>query len=141
LERIPGVLLYVEEDAAERLRDSWYSLINCGACTSLVLTHELSEDGYPFHLIRYWCLRLRPCLQSEMISSTSYSSLPSIRSGGGCGNASPYAFGPMILFAAANQVPFILVNQRDYAGSMPLSDAELAELGSLDLETHAKALV
>ncbi|KAN0126498.1 Alpha/Beta hydrolase fold [Russula decolorans] len=49
-------------------------------------------------------------------------------------------FGPMIPFAAANRVRLILVNRRDYPGSTPLSDAELAELGSSDLETRAKAL-
>jgi hypothetical protein len=49
-------------------------------------------------------------------------------------------FGPMIQFAAANRVRLILVNRRDYPGSTPLSDAELAELGSSDLETRAKAL-
>ena len=46
----------------------------------------------------------------------------------------------MIPFVAANQVPFILIDQQDYPSSTPLSDAELAELGSLDLETRAKAL-
>lgn len=46
----------------------------------------------------------------------------------------------MIPFAAANRVRLILVNRRDYPGSTPLSDAELAELGSSDLETRAKAL-
>ena len=45
----------------------------------------------------------------------------------------------MIPFAA-NRVRIILVNRRDYPGSTPLSDAELAELGSPDLETRAKAL-
>jgi hypothetical protein len=49
-------------------------------------------------------------------------------------------FGPMIPFAAANWVSFILVNRQDYPSSTPLSDVELAELGSLDLETGAKAL-
>jgi hypothetical protein len=46
----------------------------------------------------------------------------------------------MIPFAAANRVRLIFVNRRDYPGSTPLSDAELAELGSSDLETRAKAL-
>lgn len=49
-------------------------------------------------------------------------------------------FGPMIPFAAANRVRLILVNRRDYPGSTPFSDAELAELGSSHLETRAKAL-
>jgi hypothetical protein len=46
----------------------------------------------------------------------------------------------MLPFAAANRVRLILVNRRDYPGSTPLSDAELAELGSPDLETRARAL-
>jgi hypothetical protein len=46
----------------------------------------------------------------------------------------------MIPFAAANRVRLIFVNRRDYPGSTPFSDAELAELGSSDLETRAKAL-
>ncbi|KAH9013512.1 hypothetical protein EDB85DRAFT_2198778 [Lactarius pseudohatsudake] len=49
-------------------------------------------------------------------------------------------FGPMIPFAAANRIRLILVNRRDYPGSTPLSDAELATLGSSDMETRAKAL-
>ena len=46
----------------------------------------------------------------------------------------------MIPFAAANRARLILVNRRDYPGSTPLSDTELAALGSQDLETRAKAL-
>jgi hypothetical protein len=46
----------------------------------------------------------------------------------------------MIQFAAANRVRLILLNRRDYPGSTPFSDTELAELGSPDLETRAKAL-
>ena len=42
----------------------------------------------------------------------------------------------MIPFAA-NRVRLILVNRRDYPGSMPLLDAEL---GSPDLNTRDKAL-
>ncbi|KAH9972937.1 Alpha/Beta hydrolase protein [Lactifluus volemus] len=49
-------------------------------------------------------------------------------------------FSPMIQFAAANRVRLILLNRRDYPGSTPFSDTELAELGSPDLETRAKAL-
>ena len=44
-------------------------------------SHVFSDDGYPFHAVRYfrhpedpWC---------EMIRSTSYSSSASIKSGGG----------------------------------------------------------
>ena len=46
----------------------------------------------------------------------------------------------MIPFAVANRVHLSLVNRRDYPGSMLLSDAELAEIGSPGLETCAKAL-
>lgn len=46
----------------------------------------------------------------------------------------------MIPFAAANRVRLVLVNRRDYPGSTPLSDVELAELGSSHLKTRAKAL-
>lgn len=46
----------------------------------------------------------------------------------------------MIPFAVANRVRLVLVNRRDYPGSTPLSDTELAELGSADLETRARAL-
>jgi hypothetical protein len=49
-------------------------------------------------------------------------------------------FGPMIPFATANRARLVLVNRRDYPGSTPLSDAELASLGSADMETRAKAL-
>ena len=49
-------------------------------------------------------------------------------------------FSPMVPFAAANRVRLVLVNRRDYPGSTPLSDAELAELGSSHLQTRAKAL-
>ena len=49
-------------------------------------------------------------------------------------------FCPMIQFAAANHVRLVLVNRRDYPGSTPLSDAELAQLGSSHLPTRAKAL-
>ena len=46
----------------------------------------------------------------------------------------------MIPFAAANRVRLVLVNRRDYPGSTPFSDTELAELGSSHLKTRAKAL-
>ena len=46
----------------------------------------------------------------------------------------------MIPFAASNRARLILVNRRDYPGSTPLSDTELASLGSQDLETRAQAL-
>jgi hypothetical protein len=46
----------------------------------------------------------------------------------------------MIPFAAAVRTRLILVNRRDYPGSTPLSDTELASLGSPDMETRAKSL-
>ena len=49
-------------------------------------------------------------------------------------------FGPMIPFAPANRVRLILVNRRDYPGSTAFSEAELAALGSTDVETRARAL-
>ncbi len=36
----------------------WYFLISCGACTLSSGSQVLSLSGYPFHLIRYWSLRL-----------------------------------------------------------------------------------
>ena len=44
------------------------------ACMSSQLTHWLSEEGYPFHLTRYWTLCPQPCFLESKISSTSYSS-------------------------------------------------------------------
>ena len=36
----------------------WYFLISCAACTLSVGSQVLLLLGYPFHLIRYWSLRL-----------------------------------------------------------------------------------
>ena len=47
-------------------------------CTSFQLTHWFSESGYPFHLIRYCTLCCLPNFRDCRISSTSYSSSPSI---------------------------------------------------------------
>ena len=47
----------------------------------------------------------------------------------------------MLQFAAAYRARLILVNRRDYPGSTPFSDTELASLGSGNLRTRAKALV
>ena len=47
----------------------------------------------------------------------------------------------MLLFAAAYRARLILVNRRDYPGSTPFTDTELALLGSQNLQTHGKALV
>ena len=46
-------------------------------------THWFSKSGYPFHLIRYCTLCFLPNFHDCRISSTLYSSSPSIRSGGG----------------------------------------------------------
>src|SRR6266702_1962566 len=61
--------------------DSSNSLIASSANMSL-LTHWLSELGYPFHFTRYCNLRLLPKCRRSRIFSTSYSSNPSTRSGG-----------------------------------------------------------
>ena len=53
------------------------------ACKSFQSTHWFSDSGYPFHLIRYCTLRCLPIFHDCRTSSTSYSSSPSIRSGGG----------------------------------------------------------
>jgi len=46
----------------------------------------------------------------------------------------------MLQFAAAYRARLVLVNRRDYPGSTPFSDTELAALGSGNLRTRAKAL-
>ena len=46
----------------------------------------------------------------------------------------------MLPFAAAYKARLILVNRRDYLGSTPLTNTELASLGSQNLQTRAKAL-
>ena len=50
--------------------------------------HSFEEFGYPFQHTRYWCPQ--PCFLLSRISSTLYSSFPSIRSGGGCSKLGPY---------------------------------------------------
>src|SRR6266446_7163683 len=71
---------------------AWYSRSNSGAFKSTASTQEFSDAGYLFHLTKYCYLRLHPpVFQSETISSTSYSSLPSMISGGGCGYDCLYA--------------------------------------------------
>ena len=59
------------------------SAIISSTCKSSQLTHWLSDSGYPFHLMRYCTLRPLPNFRDWRISSTSYSSSPPIRSGGG----------------------------------------------------------
>ena len=54
-------------------------------------THWFSESGYPFHLIRYCTLCCLPNFHNCKISSTSYSSSPSIRSGGGLIKFGPWS--------------------------------------------------
>ena len=61
-------------------------LYSCRASLAVMssqLTHWLSESWYPFHLMRYWTLRFLPWCWESRIRSTSYSSSPLIRSGGG----------------------------------------------------------
>ena len=53
------------------------------ACKSSQSTHWLSDSGYPFHLTKYCTLHPLPNFCDCRTSSTSYSSSPSIRSGGG----------------------------------------------------------
>jgi len=60
---------------------SWYFRVSSGAWTLPTGSQVLSLSGYPFHLIRYWSLRLRH--RWARIASTSYCSSPSIMSGGG----------------------------------------------------------
>ena len=54
----------------------------------------------------------------------------------------PYTgiFSQMLPFAAAYRARLVLVNRRDYPGSTPLTDTELASLGSPNIQTRAKAL-
>ena len=61
------------------------------ACRSFQSTHMFSESGYPFHLTKYWTLRPLPCLRDCRISLISYSSSPSIRSGGGLIKLGPWS--------------------------------------------------
>src|SRR6266403_2699854 len=70
---------------------AWYSRSNSGVFKSAASTQEFSDAGYPFHLTKYCCLWLRPVFRSETISLISYSSLPSMISGGGCGYNCLYA--------------------------------------------------
>src|ERR1700744_1816424 len=50
---------------------------------SSLLTHSLSESGYPFHLTRYCSFRPLPVRRELMTRSISYSSCPSVSSGTG----------------------------------------------------------
>ena len=67
------------------------SAIASSACKSSQSTHWFSDSGYPCHLTRYCTLRPFPNLHDCKISSTSYSSSPSIRSGGGLVKLSPWS--------------------------------------------------
>ena len=67
------------------------SAITSSACKSSQSTHWFSDSGYPFHLTRYCTLRPCPNLHNWRISSTSYSSSPSIRSGGGLVKLGPWS--------------------------------------------------
>ena len=61
------------------------------ACKSSQLTHWFSESGYPFHLTRYCTLHPLLYLHDCRTSSISYSSSPSIRSGGGFVKLGPWS--------------------------------------------------
>ena len=67
------------------------SAILSSVCKSSQSTHWFSDMGYPFHLTRYCTLRPLPCFRDWRISSTSYSSSPSIRSGGGLVKLGPWS--------------------------------------------------
>ena len=67
-----------------------YASTNSRAFPRFVLViHSFEESGYPFHFTKYW--NPRPRFLLSRISSTLYSSLPSIRSGGGCSKLGPCA--------------------------------------------------
>src|SRR6201985_4038781 len=65
------------------------SLRRSGALRSWALTHDRSEAGYPFQWTRYSRFLARPLRFTSMISSISYYSSSSSRSGGGLGKAGP----------------------------------------------------
>ena len=67
------------------------SAIALSACKSSQSTHWFSDSGYPFHLTRYCTLCPFPNRLDCKISSTSYSSSPSIRSGGGLVKFGPWS--------------------------------------------------
>ena len=67
------------------------SAISSSACRSSQSTHWFSDSGYPFHLTRYCTLPLLPNFCDCKTSSTSYSSSPSIRSGGGFVKLGPWS--------------------------------------------------
>ena len=60
-------------------------------------SHEFLEDGYPFHLTRYWCPR--PWGLCPTIASTLYSSSPSIKSSGGITKLGPCATHALIVLS------------------------------------------
>ena len=67
------------------------SAIILSACKSSQSTHWFSDSGYPFHLTRYCTLRPLPYFRDWRMSSTSYSSSPLIRSGGGLVKLGPWS--------------------------------------------------
>ena len=67
------------------------SAIASSACKLSQSTHWFSDSGYPFHLTRYCTLRPFPNFRDRRISLTSYSSSPSIRSGGGLVKLGPWS--------------------------------------------------
>ena len=67
------------------------SAITLSACKLSQSTHWFSDSRYPFHLTRYCTLHPFPNFCDCRISSTSYSSSPSIRSGGGLVKSGPWS--------------------------------------------------
>src|SRR6266403_143193 len=65
------------------------SLMRSGALTCSSGSQESWESEYPFHRIRNWVVC--PRLRSSRICSTSHSSSPSMRSGGGSWKLMPYS--------------------------------------------------
>jgi hypothetical protein len=68
---------------------SWNSFTSSGAFTLSAGSQLSWAWEYPFHHRRYCNFFHRPCLLEVRTSSTSYSGLLSIRSGGGSGKFSP----------------------------------------------------
>ena len=91
-----GLLFFVSSTPAFMCEIAWgFFLLKSAkaslACRTFQLTHWFSESGYPFHLIRYCTLRCCPTFLDCRTSSTSYSSSPSIRSGGGFIKLGPWS--------------------------------------------------
>ncbi len=64
-------------------REVWNHFIRSSACISSPFTHLFSNEGNPFHLMRYCKPHCLPFLHTSRIALISCSSCPSIKSGGG----------------------------------------------------------